>query len=367
MKAGSSVTTPVLLRRFVMSIPRSFSVPTTTGNSRSCPPMWIRALSATASPRSYRTATPAFRAGLRKSQARLWFGQVCRSPGASATGSSEGVGCSVGNEAREQPEEVGWRRAVVRGPRVLKDFRVSESPSDRADRDSGGRSGRDIDRVIADIERPRRIFAELCAEAEEARRVGLLRRLVAADDTLELVEETKSLEDLPGKVSGLVGEHGARRGRRLEQFRDARVGSRFAQEPARIFVAPRFDGLGKALLVRGAQRTPDEAFGAFADEAPDLALVALGKAERPEHGVDGVGQVAARIDQRSVQIVDDCRHHGHLFNPRLARSGRLLYVPARAADDPGRSGAARPARATRGRGAGARRIRSAHGRLRPDR
>jgi hypothetical protein len=202
----------------------------------------------------------------------------------------------------------------VRGPRVPKGFRVAESPSDRADRDSGRRSGRDIDRVIADIQGPCRIFAELCAEAEEAQRIRLLRPLVAADDTLELLEETEALEDLPGEVSRLVGEHRARGGRRPEQFRDSRVEPGLAQKPARIFFAPRLDGLGKPVLVRGAQRTPDEPFGALADEAPDLALVALRKAERSQHGVDGVADVAARIDQRSVQIVDDRRHHARLFN-----------------------------------------------------
>jgi hypothetical protein len=110
----------------------------------------------------------------------------------------------------------------------------------------------------------------------------------------------------------LVSTHSVR-GRRLEQFRDSRVRPRLAQQPARIFLAPRLDGLGEPVLGRDAQRTPDEPLGAFADEAPDLAFVALRKAERSQHGIDGVGEVPARIDQRSVQIVDDGRHHARVF------------------------------------------------------
>src|SRR5205823_2406840 len=94
--------------------------------------------------------------------------------------------------------------------------------------------------------------------------------------------------------------------------------------PPLVLLAPDGRGLRVAMLVR-PERAADEPLRSLADEALDDAFVEPGQVHPRQHGVDAVGQVGARIDQRAVQVVDDgaqpC-HRGGFLGPNFSSNLR---------------------------------------------
>src|SRR5207245_9502949 len=100
-------------------------------------------------------------------------------------------------------------------------------------------------------------------------------------------------------------EHGASFRRESQQCDDARVGPGLDQKPFRVLRAPDGKRLAEAVLVGWSKRSPHQALSAFAYETADDFVLTRGQTQRGERGMHRVGQIAAGVDERAIQVVDD--------------------------------------------------------------
>src|SRR4051812_47517842 len=152
MNAGSSVVIPILARRLVMSIPRSPSLPCTTGSSSSCLPADIRTLSGTAAPWLVRSAEGLSRGAAKESSAE---------PGEKL--------CDVQGRIAE----------IIRGSECRM---VPEPPTRSADANTGRPAGCQVDCAVADQEHLGGPRVEPRAQLQEPIGSRLARRFVSPDD-----------------------------------------------------------------------------------------------------------------------------------------------------------------------------------------
>src|SRR5439155_21066778 len=110
-----------------------------------------------------------------------------------------------------------------------------------------------------------------------------------------------------------------------------RIRPRLHQEGPRVFRAPALQGLRQAMLVRRAERPAHQPLRAFPDETPDDFVLPSSEAQRFEHRVHRVGEIAPRVHQRAVQIV----HDGLQAHVRSWTAGGRLTRRAPAVSDAG--------------------------------
>ena len=166
-------------------------------------------------------------------------------------------------------------------------------------------------------------------EGEETVGVGLFG--VKAVATVVLEEEPGEVEvvaDGAGRVDRLVGKERDGEGRmgetdEFEGFYDAGIDGGEVNFVNAVEVQKERDGFGYIFFVVNvafgiAERTADEHGGTVAEVTRDDLLWQQGFAEVGEHGVDGVGEISARVDEGAVEVEDEelerwCGCHGTML------------------------------------------------------
>src|SRR5579859_763801 len=190
----------------------------------------------------------------------------------------------------------------------------SESVGYTAAPDAGIAGGEHVNIRIADDDGFFRRAAAFTAQSVYAQRVGLLGgEAVSAVDLKEEITQSERLHDLPRRVHGLVAKHGepARRsvieGCELLQSGQNPVIDQSVIQLVLAVVKQKV--LQRAheerLVVRVAQGAAHQRRSAVADVAGDDVEGEFGASEVPQHGIDGVGQVEARIHQGAIEIENE--------------------------------------------------------------
>jgi len=190
-----------------------------------------------------------------------------------------------------------------------------EAPRDRAARDPRGARGLDVLHRIANQERARRRDPARAHEGEDT--VGRrLRRhvVVAADDCAEEPGDPEPVENREGEAARLVREHR----QRCPAFRqpahdgfDPREEPRLPQQTLPVRPAERgerrLDEVGARRPAGGADAPLDQPADTAPDEAKDLLAPEPGQPDPGERGIRRRDQVAARVDERAVEVERDVR------------------------------------------------------------
>jgi len=149
-------------------------------------------------------------------------------------------------------------------------------------------------------------FAQNCVGAKRIRFFCF--KAVAAIDRAKIFGEAEALENAHADAHGLVRQDGHRISREMfERFGHARIGAGVVQF---VLVVMGQEELQRpfTFLVAGvpAQRAADQLRRAVADVAGDGDLAQLLAAHFLKHGVYGEDQVALGIDERAVEVKDQC-------------------------------------------------------------
>src|SRR5579859_5421607 len=189
----------------------------------------------------------------------------------------------------------------------------SESVGHAAAPDAGIAGGEHINIRIADDDGFFRSAAAFAAQSIYAQRVGLFGgEAVSAVNLKEEITQAKRLHDLAGRVHRLVAEHGEPARRSVEIGRELLQGGQnsvvYQGMIQLVLAVVKQKILERAhqerLIVRIAQGAAHQRGSAVADVAGDDVEGELGASEVPQHGIDGVGQVEARIHQGAIEIED---------------------------------------------------------------
>src|SRR5207248_4844152 len=141
----------------------------------------------------------------------------------------------------------------------------------------------------------------------QARGVGLAReRPVAADDPIvgEKGREIKASQNTTRRVERLVGQDGQRgtRAELAEHFGNAAIRTSAIEKMLVIDREESIERVGRRLTMRLLERAPDERRGALADQPSNRFLRERLRAARGEQPIHRVRQIAARVDERTVEI-----------------------------------------------------------------
>lgn len=147
-------------------------------------------------------------------------------------------------------------------------------------------------------------------DAQDAVRLRLLvGKRVASVDAKEMLADTQRGEDIGTDLRGFVGQNGkpvAASGQLVHYFVDARVEPRVFERMRSIVLQEVREGRGDCLLVCAVPHgLSHKDGGAVADIGVDRVLIERREVEMGTHGVCRDGQIAAGIDERSVEVKDD--------------------------------------------------------------
>jgi len=165
---------------------------------------------------------------------------------------------------------------------------------------------------------------------------------VKAVATVVLEEEAVETEvgaDVAGWIDGFVGEDG--HGERgvggvdgFEGFEDAWVDVGEVEFVDAVVIEEEGKGFGYILLVvdvagRVAEGAADEHGGSVADIAGDDGFGELGLAEMEEHGVDGVAEVDAGVDEGAIEVEDQETWGGEQRHVSMVAGGGRVVAQLR--------------------------------------
>src|SRR5579872_4002555 len=187
-----------------------------------------------------------------------------------------------------------------------------ESVGDSAGPEAGVTSGKDVDRRITDDYCFGGLGVGFFQNAVHAVRIGLLRgKAVASVHVKEEIVQAEGFDDSARGNDRLVREHGhfpeesigaADNG---EHFFNAVVDMRVVELVGAVVGEKKFEGFFYDFLVLGiAERTAYEHGSAVADVGSDHVAWEFGALHEPQHRVDGMNEVKARVDQGAIEIED---------------------------------------------------------------
>ena len=139
---------------------------------------------------------------------------------------------------------------------------------------------------------------------------------VAANDRIswKISGEIQAVENAACRVERFVGEHRERGARpQLAQHTgNPLIRPRVCEEPCVVDREKTIERVGRRRNTCGRKCARDERRRAVADHPADSVRFERLRATGDEHGIDGFGNVAARVDEGAVQVEHDEAKHENL-------------------------------------------------------
>ena len=218
----------------------------------------------------------------------------------------------------------------------LGDGHVGVAEVDRDHRQAGGARGLDVGRRIADHDGAGADAARRGDRPDERLRIGLAdpERVLAADEG-EAVGDAELRHQQPGRGLHLVGADrlppaGAREGG--ERRRDAGIQPRLVGDMGVVvgeeIAEQRLERHRREFPAGGGEAALDQRAAAGAEQGPGVGDRQGREALADQHEVQRAHQVARRVGERAVEIVDDGRG-GHPRQFQKSGSAALSRPPMR--------------------------------------